>query len=486
MNVATLVDQIATGSKVQFSGDKAASFFGLSFRVANRVRPGHFLVLVDESWGKRTVAKFAPKNLESHIRRARSSGIEGFICNSSLAASPALRGANVISANDTLPLAYRIAEVMRDNRGDDLITAITGSAGKSTTKSMLTHALRSTAEYSVQSPPHGQNIFPSLISHYSSLGQADHSVVEVAGSCFSPFRSNAFNLAADVSIVTGIAEAHVDYLGGLKGIAQSKSDIFNGSTPGGTAVINAEAPHADLLIQRATEEGRQLVTYGERENLTIQLESYEPSSHLVAARIGGERLTYSLGAPGRHMALNSLAVLATLRAYRIPKWREMLDSLATFSALPGRGIAFTATVRAGVEITVIDDAYNANPASMRSALAMLADTEPDESGSRVAVLGDMLELGRNASDLHKDLTTAVLNSKAERVHLFGEAMETLYEQLRDRIDVHYWRDLETLTAALIDEVNAGDVLLVKSSRGTGMHSVVDALKAADLFPQYTS
>jgi UDP-N-acetylmuramoyl-tripeptide--D-alanyl-D-alanine ligase len=477
MDIHALIDQIPANEGAVFSGDKDTEFFGLTYRVSKPVRPGQFLVLVDESWGKLNVSRYELKgsDLNDHIQRARTAGIAGFICNPEVAVLPSLEGANIITAAHTLRLAYRIAEVIRDNRGGSRITAITGSAGKSTTKAMLTHALSSTDELTIDSPPHGQNIFASLLSHYSRVGQTDHSVLEVAGSCFRPFQRKGFQLAADVSIVTSIAEAHLDYLGSLEGIAQRKSDIFNGSTPGGTAVINADTPHSDLLIKRAIAEGRQLVTYGESTDSTIQLVNYDLEGQVVTARVGRQEVTYSLGAAGHHMALNSLAVLATIRAYRLPAWRAMLDSLATFAALPGRGDLSVTRVRDGVEVTLIDEAYNANPGSMRASLRSLHETRT--GGRRVAVLGDMLELGDSAQALHDDLAVPVEEHPPATLHLYGPQMRGLQARLSGFAgELHHWEDLASLAEDLRANLNQGDTVLIKGSQSTGLHKLVKQLR----------
>lgn len=475
MNVIDLVESVDRSEGVLFRGHARSELRGLALRVERALPQGQYVVLVDHSWGKRALRRYGPSgdDLDQHVRKAHEAGAAGFLCSTEIGEHPALQGANVITAGSTLHAAFRIAEVIRDRRGVR-ITAVTGSAGKSTTKAMLTHALNATSHLSVQSPPHGQNIFPSLISHYSRLGDADYSVLEVAGSCFQPFRRHSFSLAADVSIVTSITEAHVDYLGGLREIAKRKAEIFNGTTPGGTAIINADTPHSDILVQRAIEEGRQLVTYGETEGVTVRLVDYDPLTGTVEAHAGGETMTYSLGAKGRHMAMNSLAVLATLRTYKIPEWRTMLESLATFRPLPGRGEETPIRIREGTEVRLIDEAYNANPASMKASLQTLQEAHPQ--ARKIAVLGDMLELGESTQDLHNSLAESIQQFPPDVLHLYGPQMAELASNLAlFRGEHHHWYDMENLVTALKRNLHDGDAVLIKSSRGTGLHEAVSRL-----------
>lgn len=461
-----------------FQGDPRSNIFQVVFR-SQRPGPGSYMVLIDSRWDAPTVERYYPEplELEDRVKAAQASGVQGFICDSETAKHPVLAGANVFHAEDAADLAFRIAEIMRDSRGGRRVTAITGSAGKSTTKAMLAHALQATSDVQrIYSPPSTQNIYTSVISHMTRVNRYGHSVLEVAGSAFSPFLKHDFAVSADVSIVTSISEAHLDYLGSLEGIAKRKSHIFDRPAPGGTAIINLDTPHSDLLVRRAVEEGCQVVTYGESNEATVQLVSYDVESGTVVASFGQEVIEYRVGARGHHMALNSLAVLAALRSYRTSSWRKGIRSLSRFKALKGRGKTSNVDLSSEVSITVVDEAYNANPASIEAALRGLADRETHNGGRRVAVLGDMLELGKDPGTLHRGLADAVRKYSPDVLHLYGEHMAGLYAEVRDKLEhTVYWDSLDQLSDHVRGDAHDGDVLLVKSSNGTGLHEVVAAL-----------
>ncbi|UFU02205.1 UDP-N-acetylmuramoyl-tripeptide--D-alanyl-D-alanine ligase [Ruania suaedae] len=481
MRVATLVEVIGSRSDVHYRGDPEAQFRGVSYRLRRSMRPGQFIVLVDSAWGRGAIEKYGidQEKTPEYVQRCIEAGVAGFICNKETAQLDHLARQNVIQADNTMDAVYRMAEAIRDARGSRRIATITGSAGKSSTKAMLTHALTATGDSArVFSPPSSQNIATSILSHYCRIDQAGHNVIEVAGSAFRSFQRNDFALGSDVSIVTNISEAHLDYLGDLRGVAEQKSHIFDGTPVGGVAIINADTPHADLLIEHAVSEGRQLVTYGEHSSATFRLIDYDPDSGRVVARVGREEVSYRLGAPGLHMALNSLAVLATLRCYRIRDWRRGIDSLADFLPLSGRGETSELTLANGATVSLIDDAYNANPSSMRAALTALLQRVDGDRRS-VAILGDMLELGSEPQRYHDDLVHYLRDNPPAVVHLYGDYMRGVYTELsKHRRDIQFWESVAELEASISTNSKSGDVILVKSSNGTGLHELVAGLKSS--------
>src|SRR5699024_10166154 len=162
---------------------------------------------------------------------------------------------------------------------------------------------------------------------------------------------------------------------------------------------NRDTLRAELLMERAVAEGCQLVTYGESPSATIRLIEWDPESRRTVAMVGQQRVEYAVGADGRHNAINSLVVLAALRAHRITNWRAGVESLESFQAVDGRGQTVEVDLPNGDGITLIDEAYNANPASIRSSVASLALRSLPEGSRRVAILGDIGELGPHAAEL---------------------------------------------------------------------------------------
>lgn len=481
MRVRTLISALPSDTRFDYQGDEETVFGGISVNHRSTEVSQRFFAMTprtlrrlpqreDEGWD----AAFA-----NVVRRMRRGGVNGFICPLDMRGHSALEGLNCFFVEEPYAFVLRAVSSVRDSRGARRITAVTGSAGKSTTKQMITHALTAIeAAKRIQSPPNPQNLFISLVGHLSRSHLYGHSVLEVAGSCLQEMEHLDFSVSADVSIVTSISEAHLNYLRNLEGVARYKANIFRAPPAGGTAVINLDAPHSDLLVRRAVSEGCQLVTYGESEEATIRLVDYDAITRTVTARVGREELTYVVGAHGRHMALNSLAVIATLRAYRLSRWREGVASLESFAPLTGRGEITEITTPEGVPVTLIDEAYNANPGSMSASLRSLAERPAPEGGRKIAVLGDILELGSQAETLHIGLADAVEATSADELHLFGEHMGALHRRLTERgIASTHYEDLPSLTRGIRSTLRPGDLVLVKSSHGTGLHALVSELKA---------
>lgn len=432
----------------------------------------------DDSWPV-THEDSAQPNLrknERTIKRAFAQGMSGVICSTELKDSPVFQGQNVFFASDTYALACHLATAVRNNLDHQRLTAITGSAGKSTTRNMLVHALRVAGVSKVTATPRNQNLQRMTLHRISQTPRFDHTVLEVSSSAFKAFQEKGFSVSPDVSIVTSIAEAHLDYMDSLENVAEIKSDIFQAPPAGGTAVINVDTEHADLLVRRAVSEGCQLVTYGESDEATIRLESWDPVTSETVAMVGQERFEYRLGLTGKHNAMNSLAVLAALRAHGIKSWRQGVESLAHFQALEGRGQSSLVQLPSGAEITLIDEAYNANPASVRSSLESMGVRERCLGIRRIAVLGDILELGSQSDQIHRNLADSVLNADLDYVFLFGEHMGELYDELKDRTDhVRHWPDLSSLIEELPQHLRSQDIVLMKASGSTGLNGWVKEL-----------
>lgn len=480
MKVSDIVRVLPTGSGSVYHGDPNHPFRGFRVRRPQAELPGHFAALVDDSWGPRMSKLVKRRGLtaDQRIAQVLDQGYTGILCSTEMASHPALKDVPVLHANDSRQLAESIVMAINRTRARNRITAITGSFGKTSTKAMLVHALRSGVGGSrVFSPPHNQNLSPDVLSHLSRTVDFRHSVVEVAGGAMSQLVSRGVTISPDVAILTGISEAHLSYLKNTRGVAEMKSKIFLKPRPGATAIINRDAEHSDLLMNRAVQAGCQLVSYGESAHATIRLLDYDADTGLTTTEIGSEVVTYQIGAQGRHMALNSLAVLAALRTYRLPRWRASIESLSSFQALPGRGATSEIQVRPGVHVTLIDDAYNANPASIRSSLKHLMETPAELNSRRIAVLGDMQELGKGSKALHAGLAPDVLAAKPNTIYFIGEDMKELHERVAPSVNSMHFDDANNLAELLRNELSTGDVLLIKSAQSTGLHRLVAALKS---------
>lgn len=355
------------------------------------------------------------------------------------------------------------------------IAAITGSVGKTSTKEALRLIL------SAFGPTHA-----AVASYNNHLGvpltlarmppAAAYGVFEVGMNHAGEIRPLATMVRPHVAIITSIAPVHLENLGSLMAIADEKSEIYAGLEPGGVAILNADAPYAERLMAAARRCADERVrTFGEGD-ADMRLVAYEEDAAgaTVGASFEGRTLRYRIGAPGRHLAMNSLAVLLAAHAMGCD-----LDAaargLAAFAAPSGRGARIRLPV-AGGDYLLIDEAYNANPASMRAALAALGGAPVGPGGRRIAVLGDMLELGPDAARMHAELSEAVAAARVDLVFSAGPLMNALHEALPPETR-GLWTPTSTgLENVLAGEIRAGDVVMIKGSNGSRMGPVVAALQ----------
>ena len=280
-----------------------------------------------------------------------------------------------------------------------------------------------------------------------------------------------------VAIITTIEPVHLEYFGSLEKIADAKAEIFTGVEAGGAAVLNRDNGQYERLAAAAKAAGiGRIVSFGAHEGADAQLlrVSLQADSSTIEARILGQAVTYRLGAPGRHLVLNSLAVLA---AASLVGADLALAALALNNLKPasGRGARTLLTVPGGT-VLLIDESYNANPASMRAAIALLGQAEVGNRGRRIAVLGDMLELGPTGAQLHGAIAEAVEAAGIDLVFCSGPLMRALWEALPSRVRGGYAETAAGLETTVLDAIRAGDAVMVKGSLGSKMGPIVRALE----------
>jgi UDP-N-acetylmuramoyl-tripeptide--D-alanyl-D-alanine ligase len=279
-----------------------------------------------------------------------------------------------------------------------------------------------------------------------------------------------------IAIITTVEPVHLEFFASVEAIADAKAEIFQGIVPGGAAVINRDNQHFARLQKQAKEVGvGRIVSFGEDAKADARLIKFslQPDSSTVQARILGADITYKLGAPGRHVVWNSLAVLAaaSLAGADLALAALMLAGLTPPS---GRGARQTLTVPGG-EALLIDESYNANPASMRAALALLGQSPIGPRGRRIAVLGEMLELGPSSAELHRGLAEAVVDSAVDLVFCAGPLYRSFWDALPSERRGGYAVSSAALEADVLGALRAGDVVMVKGSLGSKMSPIVKAL-----------
>jgi UDP-N-acetylmuramoyl-tripeptide--D-alanyl-D-alanine ligase len=280
-----------------------------------------------------------------------------------------------------------------------------------------------------------------------------------------------------VAIVTTVEPVHLEFFGTTDKIAEAKAEIFSGLEPGGVAILPRDNQHFDLLARRAHEHGARIVSFGRHENADVRPEVFalDAEGTNVAVDIGGRRIAYRIGAPGAHLAQNSLAVIAALDALDADV-EKAVGALSEMRAAKGRGARQEIALGSG-PLLLIDESYNANPASMRSALAAMATVPRTRFARRIAVLGDMLELGEKSGTLHAALNEPVDAAEVDLVFACGPNMQRLFEALPQARRGAWAPTSDGIVAAVTETVRGGDVVMVKGSLGSRMAPIVEALLA---------
>lgn len=381
----------------------------------------------------------------------------------------------LIRVGETLEALNDLGRASRARATDTKVIAVTGSAGKTGTKEALKLVLArsGTVHASAKSFNNHWGVPLSLANMPKTV---NYGVFEIGMNHAGEIAALAPIVRPHIVIVTTIAPVHLGFFRSVEEIADAKAEIFLGLEPGGAAIINRDSPYFERLKARALERRARIVGFGEAQDAEARLLSVELQSDGsdVKADILGETLSYRLGAPGRHIVQNSLAVLAAVKLAGADL-RAAASALDGLQAQSGRGARTLIETHSG-RIAVIDESYNANPASMRAALATLGLTPRGEFTRRVAVLGDMLELGPEGPKLHQDLAEFIDGAGVDVVFACGELMGSLFQALPASHQGAYAKTAEELQPKLLGAVGPGDAIMVKGSLGSRMAPLVEALK----------
>jgi UDP-N-acetylmuramoyl-tripeptide--D-alanyl-D-alanine ligase len=390
--------------------------------------------------------------------------------------------APLLLVDDVLDALRDLAGAAR-SRSNAQFIAVTGSVGKTSTKEALLLALAADGETHASASSYN-NHWGVPLSLARCPQSAKYAVLEIGMNHAGEITPLTKLVRPHVAIVTTIAPVHLEFFGTLDKIAEAKAEIFSGVVPGGAAVLNRDNAQFDQLGQAAAAAGvSRIVSFGEHESADARLVkcALKDECSCAQADILGAEVTYKLGAPGKHLALNSLAVLAAAVLAGADLALAAL-ALAKLQPAAGRGTRVSLTVPGGSAL-LIDESYNANPASMRAALALLAQAPVGPRGRRVAVLGDMLELGAQGEALHRELG-AVAAASADLVFCSGPLMRSLWDALPAARRGGYAETSAALEPALLGAIGAGDAVMIKGSLGSKMAPLVKALERQ--FPRRTS
>jgi UDP-N-acetylmuramoyl-tripeptide--D-alanyl-D-alanine ligase len=384
---------------------------------------------------------------------------------------------NLVRVADTMKALVDLGRAGR-KRSDARIASVTGSVGKTSTKDALRAMLSAQAKTEASTASFNNHVgVPISLARLPA--DARYGVFEIGMNHPGEIEPLARLVEAHVGVITNVEAAHIGHMGSEEAIADEKACLFAGMRPGAVAVLNRDNRHYERLAGHARRFGMEkIVGFGRHEAAHARLIAcrLQDSGSDVEALIGGRRIEYRLGAAGEHWVLNSLAALAVAEALGADLGRAAA-TLAEVKALPGRGARRWLKFGAG-RIELLDESYNANPASMRAMLAVLARTEPVSGGRRVLAMGDMRELGEYADELHAGLADAVAASGAAQVFLCGPHMAALWRKLAAAQKGVYRPDSAALAGEVASALRAGDVVAIKGSLGSKMKNVVDAVLAA--------
>ncbi|MEX2519196.1 MAG: UDP-N-acetylmuramoylalanyl-D-glutamyl-2,6-diaminopimelate--D-alanyl-D-alanine ligase [Paracoccaceae bacterium] len=394
------------------------------------------------------------------------------------------KDAPLLIVDDPLAALGRMAAAARA-RTDAKIVAVTGSVGKTGTKEMLRVCLGAEGQTHAAEKSFN-NHWGAPLTLARMPKETRFAAIELGMNHAGEIAPLSRMARPHVALITTIAPVHMAAFGSEEEIADAKAEIFEGLEPGGVAVLNADNRHIGRLRAAAERHGARVVTFGAGEGADARLLDARLTSHatVVRANLNGKTMVFKIGAPGRHLAMNALAALAAAEAAGADVARAAL-ALGSWTPPDGRGSRWRIMLGGGGidgSLTLIDESYNANPVSMRAALAVLGAATPEDhvgridKGRRVAFLGDMLELGPDERALHAALAEAGEMAEVDLVHSCGPLMRALHEALPSGKRGKWFESSAEMAAAAGRKLDAGDVAMVKGSLGSKMAVVVEAIR----------
>ncbi|MEJ6395331.1 UDP-N-acetylmuramoyl-tripeptide--D-alanyl-D-alanine ligase [Gymnodinialimonas sp. 2305UL16-5] len=448
----------ATGGKV--GSDWVADGVSIDTR---SLQPGDlFVALADMRDGHDFVAQALEKGAAAAMVSRVPDGVDPAAC---------------LLVDDVLPALGRLGAAARARCAAKVI-AITGSVGKTTAKDMLRAALDRQGRIHVAVDSYNNHWgVPLTLARMPS--DTDFAVIEIGMSAPGEIAPLTRMARPHVALITTIAPAHFEAFGSLEGIAREKASIFEGLERGGIAIVPLDVDTAPILLEAARAHAAEIVTFGEAEGADLRLADVILSDDATVMRIAteeGGRLA-KLSVAGRHYAINAVAVLCAVAAAGADPTQAAI-MMSHWTPVKGRGVRQSISLSRTDDLTIelIDDAFNANPTSLAAGLEVLAAATPIRGGRRIAVLGDMLELGAEAEAIHAEIADLASMEAVDIVHTSGPLMENLYNALPAAKRGRHTETAPAMARALPRELRPGDVVLVKGSKGSRVSVVVDALR----------
>jgi UDP-N-acetylmuramoyl-tripeptide--D-alanyl-D-alanine ligase len=374
---------------------------------------------------------------------------------------------------DVLDGLRKLGEAARERSAAKRV-AVTGSVGKTSTKEALAVCLSASGQ-THRSVKSYNNHWGVPLTMSRMVAESRFAVFEIGMNHRGEISPLTHLVKPHAALVTTIAPAHVENLGSLEAVADEKGDIYAGLEPGGAALVPNEAPHASRLIEAAERNGANLIRFGRDAACEARLLKFDmdDTGSTAEAEILGRLIRYRVGVEGAHWALNSVAALAAADVVGadLDAAAHALEHLRAFD---GRGVATRVEAPFG-PFLLVDDSYNANPASMAAAFSTLGARKPAPGGRRIAALGDMLELGPEELTYHAGLASPLQQAGVDLVFAAGPRLAALMEALPPALRGGYAETADALIPVIAGSLQAGDIVLVKGSNSSKMSRVVAAL-----------
>jgi UDP-N-acetylmuramoyl-tripeptide--D-alanyl-D-alanine ligase len=355
------------------------------------------------------------------------------------------------------------------------IVAVTGSVGKTSTKEMLLQALSGSGTTHASAASFNNHWgVPLTLARLPR--DAEFGVFEIGMNHAGEITPLVGMVAPHAAIITTVAASHLGHFNSIDDIAAAKAEIFSGVTDGGAAIINIESTYHAYHRDMATRAGvSRVISFGAAPGADVLMTDcvLHANCTCMTVNVMGEVMTLKLGLPGKHMAQNALAVLAAIKFVGGDLAKAAI-ALASTKAAKGRGVVEVLSLEGG-EFILLDESYNANPASVLAALDLLRLKPPRKHGRRIAVLGDMLELGEQGPTLHREIAGEL--DQIDLVFACGPLMENLWNALPKSLQGGYAEASSGLPKQLFAQLRPGDVVMIKGSLGSKMGAVADALRA---------
>lgn len=378
--------------------------------------------------------------------------------------------APLVVVDDVLEALCRLARAAR-TRSNAKIVAVTGSVGKTSSKEMLRLALSQSGETHASAASYN-NHWGVPLSLARLPQAARYGVFELGMNHPGELTPLSKMVEPHIALITTIEPVHIEYFSGIEAITDAKAEIFAGLASGGVAVLNRDNAQFERLAQAAHTQGvKQIIGFGENQEAQARVLGAELAAEDsdVRASILGDEISYTLGAPGRHVVQNSLGVLACVKLMGADLARAA-GSLAGMTPPKGRGRRFVLTLDGGKAL-LLDESYNANPASMRAAIDVLGRAPVGAGGRRIAVLGEMLELGAQAEALHAGLAADLAAARVDKVFCAGPLMRVLYDALPPARRGGYADSGERIEPEVLAVLEPGDAVMIKGSNASRMHAI---------------